>query len=318
MAMRDLLKSVIFTGLSSPLQIRRRLDRLRSQNVVTVLNLHRVAENDGSDYRPLNPSLFDELLSFATRNYEMRTFSNLDEPSERPRMILSFDDGYRDFLDVAMPVLERYGVRVNQNIIPGCVDRGIPPFNVVAQDFVGKAPIEFVKRLSVPGFAVRVDPRLGLRLSAFLKNRSMAEQDELRAVLEPQFARWADPNPTQLLSLAQIRQVAEQHEVGGHSFDHASMSFETTDYLRCDIDRCKKWFREKLKLEMAIYAFPNGSISPGQIEVAHSAGLRYLLLVGEKFSASKNVHHRITFDARTKAEVRYKAVGARSPINSFQ
>jgi peptidoglycan/xylan/chitin deacetylase (PgdA/CDA1 family) len=102
--------------------------------VATILNLHRVGNNAGSAYRPLDPTLFDELLTFAKHEFAVVTIAELREKSRKPKLVLSFDDGYRDFATTAVPILRKHGLRANQNIIPRCVETGLPPLNVMAKD----------------------------------------------------------------------------------------------------------------------------------------------------------------------------------------
>jgi len=46
------------------------------------------------------------------------TFHSLLEVDTRPAVVLSFDDGYQDFVEYAMPVLAKHGVKVNFNVCP--------------------------------------------------------------------------------------------------------------------------------------------------------------------------------------------------------
>jgi hypothetical protein len=78
---------------------------VRRSGANVILNLHRVATDDGSDYRPLDPGLFDELLSFVKREFAVVTISELGEKADKPKLVLSFDDGYRDFATNAAPIL---------------------------------------------------------------------------------------------------------------------------------------------------------------------------------------------------------------------
>jgi hypothetical protein len=220
-----------------------------------------------------------------------------------------------------VPVLERHGVRVNQNIIPECAETGLPPLNVLMQDFIGRAPVELIERLEVPGFAIErpVGSRaqLGNRLSAFLKNKPIAEQKQIGAALREQVARDRDFAPTPMMSPEEIRQIAGVHELGGHSFSHANMALETDDYLLDDVARCRAWFRDRLRVPMTIYAVPNGSYRAGQIDLLREAGVEHVLLVDEDFSSpSAHVHRRFTFDGQSEAEIRFRAVGALRPVRA--
>ena len=312
-ALRGMAKSVIFPVLGSAQLLRRRLDRVRTAKVTTVLNLHRVAPVDGSNHPPLSPALFEDLLAFVTREFSVVTFGELGETSSKPKLVLSFDDGYRDFVTHAVPAMKRHGVRANQNIIPKCVETGLPPLNVLAQDFVGKAPRELVAGLNVPGYSGPRDRSFGAQLSHFLKMRPQTQQDRLAEVLIPQFFAWDGFNPTPMMNADELKCLTE-HEIGAHSWAHSSMEFESDNYLDEDVRRCRAWFHDRLRLPMTIYAFPNGSWREGQPERVLQQGVEHVLLVGEGFDRDRRVHQRFTFHAHNVPEARFRAVGGLAPV----
>lgn len=285
--------------------------------LVTILNLHRVSPPDGSAYEPLAPQLFEDLVRYCVRNYDVVTFAELAGPQScgKPPLVLSFDDSYRDFLEFACPILARCGVRANMNVIPGCVEKGRPPLNVIAQDFIGQAPQSLLSELFVPGLSLKgleeSRGRLARAVSAFIKNRPIAEQVTLGGALWPQFERLDNFSPTALMSKAEIAGIARVHELGAHSFDHATLQYETDDYAAADARRCADWFRSELCVETTIYAFPNGSFRESQVPGIRAAGFTTLLAVGEDFSTREaSLHSRFTFHANQFAEARFRATGA--------
>lgn len=310
----EIIRRTALRALASRLRVDFRLHQIAQTSSRIILNLHRVAEPDGSAYVPLNPEIFEELLVFLKQHFELLTFENKTPCMGRPQAILSFDDGYKDFIDVAAPLLSRHRVRCNHNLIPQCLESGLAPLNVLAQDFVGKAPKRVLHSLHVPGFTIDERPRLGWRLSAFIKNRPQLEQRALAEVLLPQFFAWDGFRPTPMMNVQEARQLASEHEFGAHSWSHASMEFETEDYLREDVQRCQEFFQRKLGSTVNIYAFPNGSHAPGQLELVEQAGIRHVLLVGEKFDTHPSRHERFTFHASNIAEMRFRATGGLCPI----
>ena len=312
-ALRDTAKVVVFAWAGNGPRLRRRIERLRNAGVTPILNLHRVAPDDRSSYRPLAPELFEELLSFVKRNFAVVTIAELSAKTAKPKLVLSFDDGYRDFALYAAPILRKHGLRANQNVIPQCVETGLPPLNIIAQDFVGKAPRELVERIHVEGFSAPKDHMFGNRLSHFIKMRSKAEQDALGEQLLPFFFEWDGFAPTAMMSLDEVRSVRDQ-EIGAHSYSHSSMEFESDEFLDDDVQRCADYFNEKLDLPMNIYAFPNGSCRQGQAERVLAHGVEHVLLVGEAFDTGGPVNRRFTYDARSPSEARFKALGGFAAI----
>ena len=117
-----------------------RIYRTRQLKRLTILNLHRVGNYDQSTYPPLSIDNFRLLIDFLKNSYTIVCFKKLEElqNSEKPFLILSFDDGYFDFYEKACPILEDNNIIANQNIVPWCVDNQRPPLNVALQDFIGK------------------------------------------------------------------------------------------------------------------------------------------------------------------------------------
>lgn len=313
---RAAAKIAVHRCLGSGPVIERKLRAITARGALTILNLHRVAPDDQSSYRPLDPGMFEQLLLFAKTHFEIVTFGDLGKApaGKRPRLILSFDDGYADFFQFAAPLLAKHGIRVNHNIVPECVESGRPPLNVVLQDFIGRASQSALDAFEVPGFprarAGETREQLGARLSNFVKGKSQQDQSELAASLLPQLEQQPDFRPTAMMTLDELREIAAVHEVGAHSFAHASLAYESDEFLRDDIKRCRAWMADRLGQEMSIYAVPNGSYRPGQVEVLRDSGIDHVLLVEEDFSSEqRHVHKRFTFDARTAAEVRFRTMG---------
>jgi peptidoglycan/xylan/chitin deacetylase (PgdA/CDA1 family) len=253
-------------------------------------------------------------LGYLTKAFSIIALDAVSEPTPKPKMILSFDDGYKDFVEVAAPILRKHRIRANQNVVPACIESGLPPLNVIAQDFVGKAPGELVRKLDVPEFNVEIGPTLPRRLSTFIKTKPQHEQRLLAAHLLPQFFNYAEFQPTPVMTRSDVQQVAAEHDIGAHSYDHATMVSESADYLAADLARCSDYFGEHLGLPMSIYAFPNGSCTRGQVDEVRGARIRHVLLVGERFSTDACVHNRFTFHAASMREALFRAHGGLADI----
>jgi peptidoglycan/xylan/chitin deacetylase (PgdA/CDA1 family) len=295
--------------------------RIHKANALTILNLHRVSDNSDTAYAPLNPALFDRLLNWLQLHFEIVTFGELSSMPRlgKPALILSFDDGYKDFIEFTAPILAKHRIRVNQNIIPACIESGRPPLNVILQDFIGKAPASLLRDSNLPAIFQNIDPgnraRSGAMASAVLKNLPIAEQKSVFSELEIQFARFDGFRVTPVMTLEEVRQISSEHEIGVHSWEHATMAVETDAYLRDDIRRCQEYCQTKLELTPRIYALPNGSARDGQAEIIRAAGFAFVLAVGEQFSRCENwLHPRFSFHATSDAEAHLRATGRfRSP-----
>jgi peptidoglycan/xylan/chitin deacetylase (PgdA/CDA1 family) len=318
-------KSSVFSLAANDYNLRKKLNSALKNDYLIVLNFHRVAPFDGSSWKPLDPIIFRELISFISKNFEVTTFQGLRTGNlirkRRPKLIMSFDDGYKDFLEYAVPILSQFKFSVNQNIIPNCSVKNSPPLNVIAQDWIGKAPMVLVKQLDVPGFEVPIHSKnrvaLGGQISKFLKTKPYLEQVRYLEYLLPQFLDFEEFKWTQVMSLSDIQEILPLHEIGLHSMNHENMDQETDEYFKNDLRECLDFATTHLNNPNPIYAFPNGAFRENQIGIIESSGFNEILLVGDCASReNKNVHNRFNFYADSVNEAIYKSTGSLLSLKS--
>lgn len=293
------------------------LEKIRRENSVTVLNLHQVSPHENPFWSPLKPEIFDDLLFFLKETFEVVLFGEIEKTkSEKPLAVLSFDDGYYNFYEFAAPLLKKHGLAANMNIIPSCVESGEPMWNIKLYDFLNCAPKKMIDEIDLPNFEHRLagesfaaKVQYGLKISRFLKNRPRIEREELWRRIEDLINN-SDSQGTRMMNREEIKEIAEIHEIGVHSFSHESMEFETDAFFQTDFEKCADYFKNKLGLPLEIYAFPNGSYREEQITALQKQGIKHVLLVGEDYAnKGENIFPRFTIYGSSKLETRFQALG---------
>ena len=314
---RNTLKRLYLSGLSLLQADRRTLRALAGSGMVSILNLHRVSPEPDPYWPPLHPELFLELVQWLASNFHVTTLEQLKTvKTDRPVAVLSFDDGYSDFIEYAVPILNKFGLSANMNIIPECAESGRPMWNVRLYDFLKSAPFDEIRRIDIPGFSKQLESdslnaklQFGLAVRKFLKNRSMKERKIVWRPVEEAIERH-DFASTRMMTTDEIRQLADSFEIGAHSYSHESMGFETDEFFLDDLSRCEAYFSGKLGISLSIYAFPNGSYRTSQIELLRSHGIKHILLVDEQDgSRNSDVLTRRTMYGDSAAEVKFRALG---------
>lgn len=315
---RDTLKQLYFRLLSLSGYDRRLLGNIRRQDLLVILNLHQVSPVSNPFWPPLKPEVFDELLGFLKRHFHVSKFGDLAAAeNSRPCAVLSFDDGYYNFVEYATPILDKHGLSANLNIIPNCVLTGEPPWNIRLYDFLNSVPYKLINEIRIAGFDRRVGDddsysklRYGLAISRFLKSRPRCERTELWSEVSAVMARASDLKSTRMMNASDVHDAAVAHEIGVHSYSHESMEFEEEEFFENDFKKCEEYFREELRLPLEIYAFPNGSYRPEQIAYLEKQGIQRILLVGESYAQrGLRVLPRFTVYGATPAETRIRALG---------
>lgn len=315
--MREKLKAGYYQLLKFLRRDVQLLQNIRRENLLVVLNLHQVSPHQNPFWSPLHPDIFDDLLVCLKQNFEVVLFRELNEiKTEKPLAVLSFDDGYYNFFEFAVPLLRKHSLRANMNIIPQCVESGEPMWNIKLYDFLNSAPRSLIDEINLPGFEFRLKGedfrnkvQYGLQISRFLKNRPRTEREQLWSKIENLIHDYDYPQ-TRMMNAAEVREIAGLHEIGVHSFSHESMEFEENSFFENDLRKCFDYFQDKLKLPLEIYAFPNGSYRPEQIDTLRRNGIKYHLLVGERYARKdSDIFPRFTIYGTSNLETKFQALG---------
>lgn len=295
---------------------RRLLHRVAQPDSLTILNFHEIRESRGSYEGQLTPEQFDQLLGFIGTHFAVTTFAELGEHrnAERPLAILSFDDGFKSFVEYAMPILERHRMRANQNVIPSAV-LGKRPFTVELSDLLAATSDARLRNLRIPGLTQSYTGghdgrvRFSAAVSNHLKLRPRAERRALWQEVLDQL-RGVEVRPTDMMNLDDVRLAARTHEIGAHSYEHETMPFESFAYFQDDFERCRRFFTTTLGAAPAVYAFPNGMATQHHVDWLRSQGVRSVLLVGDRYSTrTAHVHHRFNIAGTSHRELRLRALG---------
>lgn len=292
----------------------------RAAGKLGVLCLHEVSTAHNPYNAPLHPKHFEELLRFLNAHAYVRGL--LDEPvkrRDRPEIVLSFDDGPKSFVDVTMPLLRKYRVRANQNVIPAYVESGRPSWEIELGDRMIAAPASLVAKISLPQVAlggdIRTDhqkARFANQLAIFLKRRTPEERAPLLEEVNRVLADVAY-TPTRMMTRDDVIACAREHDIGAHSWSHEAMEWQSEAFFDDDTSKCMEYFDEKLGFPMSIYAFPSGSYKAWHVERLRARGVRHILLVDQQWIDGRvDAYPRLPIAATSRAETMLQAVGYRS------
>ena len=196
-----------------------------------------------------------------------------------PRAIaLTFDDGYRDNLEVGAPVLERLGLPATFFLVPGILDGTVSPWWETVAWAMGNAART---SLDWEGRALPVGGRAGGRTLELVTER-LKEQDQAgrgRAVAELLERLEPDGEPGHrrlFLDWDGARELlARGFEVGAHSMDHAILARETPAAQLTDLVESRRRLEDELGAAVEVLAYPNGSradYDAATVDAARRAG----------------------------------------------
>ena len=201
-----------------------------------------------------------------------------------PRAIaLTFDDGYRDNLEVGVPVLERLGLPATFFLVPGILDGTVRPWwETVAWAVTtsGKATVGWDgQELPVRG---RDGPRSLGRLTEHLKRLDQAARARAVAELVERLEPGGEPDLGGLfLDWDGARELLRRgFAVGAHSMDHAILARESPKAQLQDLVESRRRLETELDVGVDLLAYPNGSRADYDavtVDAARRAGYSHAL-----------------------------------------
>ena len=186
-----------------------------------------------------------------------------DRPLPRRAVALTFDDGYRDNLETAVPILRRLGLPATFYLVPGLLDRTVRPWwELLAWAFAGARArrVEWRGR-ELPSGEGEEARRAMLAVAEDLKDLDAGTREDAldRVIAELRPAGSQDEVSELFLDWEGARHLAGAAAVGSHTMRHAILSRETRDAQRRDLRESRDVLESRLSAAVATLAYPNGT-----------------------------------------------------------
>jgi peptidoglycan/xylan/chitin deacetylase (PgdA/CDA1 family) len=281
MPLRSFLLNLLF-NLGAAGYLRRRKD-----GEATIVSLHRVTPESDPFFEPISPQAFDTLLGYLGKYYSFVDFADLPTLKagmKKPPLLLSFDDGHHDFIEYALPILKKHGIRANQNIVNNCAAGGIIWTDRL--NFLCETARRAGVKLSFfeQGLPISLDQCGGnwieLHQRTYIALLHLNRQ-EREAILEHYENKFGARVAIRMMNWDDIRQCSEYGiEIGSHTYSHDSLPTITDEaLLDFELRVSRVELEEKIQKPVSIVAFPNGQGSKHVDEAAVKAGFTTMLYV---------------------------------------
>lgn len=272
----------------------RSLDRLPRRGGATILMYHSVAPVETAKYIDvawrMPVAMFEAQACFLARHRHVVSLHALaqqlksgSEP-EPGTVVLTFDDGYRDNLQVAAPILQRYG---------------LPAIVFLATAYVGRGENQWIDRLYTM-FTTRTGQRCELpakendgkprrfdlldkrqcqlayhACNRWLVESSYGDRAELLERLERQL-RPQEQAPRLTLNWDEVRELAAGYptfEIGVHTANHLDLSRCSAATVRAELQQCIDQVEQAAGIRPRYFSFPYGRSTSAARELLPEFGI---------------------------------------------
>lgn len=183
----------------------------------------------------------------------------------RPPVVVTFDDGYRDYHDVAYPVLRQYKVPATMFLPTDFIDNG----GLIWTDKVYRAVMTTTRQSVNLSFMAGSDfmltdedARYAFIGAVKLQLKGLPDADRQRQMAELLFALdvadTEDQLDRQMLSWDEVRATLDGTSYGGHSHTHPILSQLSLEALDQEIRLCRDRLQAEIGTAPTCFAYPNG------------------------------------------------------------
>ena len=244
-----------------------------------VLAYHRIGEVPPGDYPfqsetiSATPEEFERQLVFLKNNFDVVNFHQLAElkkmgkPIPRDQVVVTFDDGYADNHNLALPILQSQGLTATVYVSTGFIDERKPFWFDMLSYYVmrmDEGPLEINRG------SFRIDLTDGNRAEARhdIGRAVRAVSDETRLLILDELRQRAGgaPAPEELdfvrpMTWEQIRALHNAGiEIGSHTVSHPFLVQLTDDELLAELRDSKLRIEQETGHRVSSLSYPTGGM----------------------------------------------------------
>ncbi|MBI1367304.1 MAG: polysaccharide deacetylase family protein [Planctomycetes bacterium] len=244
----------------------------------------------------MTPDAFERQMRFLAGHRHVIRLTDLVELLQRGdeppvgTVVLTFDDGYIDNLDVAAPILAQYNLpatlflptRYIDDARTQWVDELYSIFRYRRRNELRLAPGD-AATLDLSAPEQRIDAYE--KLCEALIRADRPQREEQLSFLADQLDPGEKP-PTMTLDWTGVRRLLEVHpgfEIGAHTLDHLDLSTHTGERAMAELTQSARKIEAELDQPVRHFSFPYGRCVPETRAAAIEAGFASAVAAGNAF-----------------------------------
>jgi peptidoglycan/xylan/chitin deacetylase (PgdA/CDA1 family) len=298
---------------------------------ILVLNYHGVVHGNylAINNKHLSVVEFEKHLKLIVKKFQPIKYSETDLPyfGHKPRVVITFDDGFQNNFTVALPLLKKYKIPAVFFISAIAASKGDP---IIWPDFIESLCfLRTGKEIAFDDFTFNyhgrlkfIDTKHNQNIFSFFKQLGKDQRTRIIDFLNSKygvedFIRKKPREFWALMNKEEISALVNAHEdffsVGSHGYDHYNLANIPLSEMEYELDFSKKILEEVTNKDVDSIAFPDGNYNLKVAESCLKSGYKFLFGVNEnqlkeqginvisRFSVSSTTNHYVNFLSMVKA-----------------
>lgn len=253
---------------------------------------HRVSPNRDVLWDPMDIKLFDKCIKYISSKYELEQFEELFSSgnlfSNKNYATIMFDDGYKDNIEYAADILQKYNCKASFYVVTDCIDKNTLTWThileytfqntnvdslVIDFDFL---PSEFLTN-SLHNQEIRI--QYLRKVKPFLKTLPHSQRD---LFIKRVKTTYSDVElPLLMMNWNDISQLKNAgHYIGSHTVSHAMLgTINDEEAIKFELLDSAKKIEHKLGYLPISISYPVGSYNQTTIKLSKEVGYKIGLAV---------------------------------------
>ena len=264
------------------------LFRLINRGSAPILLYHRFSAGESSSTTSANN--FKRHLDYLTSRYRVVPLSliaqRVTDGKELPARAaaITIDDGYRDFYEIAFPILRDYEIPATLFVVTDFIDRKTWLWPDKLMFAATRSSADFL-RVTVGGLTVKASLgdrasrlRVAAQINSVLKRISDDEKEAAIERIASSFGVQIPALPTEgfgPLTWEQIHELSSAGvEIGSHTVSHPILTCVSVERLRLELEQSRFRLEKELARTVDLFCYPNGDYDERVIREVKRAGYR--------------------------------------------
>jgi peptidoglycan/xylan/chitin deacetylase (PgdA/CDA1 family) len=259
---------------------------------------HRVGPVKKNWSRAMEPALFDKTIQHLTKKFQIRTVEdyflndNLSSSDSRPFACVSFDDGFKDNIEYAAPILKKYNCPASFYLVTDSIDRNVPTWvhiykQIMAETCLSDLSIEssFFANNKIEIKFKSGKERREFANALFEKIKKIPQSDQQSVLKQIQHSFYDVEIPGDwMLSWDHVNQLKnEGFMIGSHTKTHPFLSaLENEDAIMSEFSDSASRIKEMTGDFPQTISYPAGDFNSRVKKLATSAGYQLGLSVTQE------------------------------------
>lgn len=257
---------------------------------------HRVNPCRDELWDPMDVSLFEKSLKYISTNFTVVQLENIlsdkkEIQKDKKFATILFDDGYKDNIEYAAPLLDKYKIKASFYVVTECIEENKPTWTYIL-DYI----FQHTEECEINIFFDFLPEYLRVK-----KLKSHLERINYVKLLKPELKKTSHLNrikvikhiqqtfqdvllPKIMMNWSDLQQLKNYgHYIGSHSSTHSMLgTMEDLSEIKKELEGSGEMIKTKIGYFPATISYPVGSYNQTTIQLSKEAGYKYGLAVKQK------------------------------------